>query len=190
MTKTTLFIFISTLFILHACKDCTKDKELTDRENALILKEKAFSEKEMDYLNLVKLRDSIQAINDSVQTNSWPENLAGRWNSRIVCVESNCNEYVVGDQRVDVWEFDQDSTGLIARVLNNKNEIVRTYKANYTPQQINLSFQTDSIADRQVNMNILLNNLKPGRISGKRIITIDESCKADFNVELMRSNPK
>ena len=186
MNKPIFVIFTFLLFFLFSCNDCTKDEELIQRENALILKEKGFAEKELDYASLLKMRDSIQSEKDSAQITNWPDSLTGRWNSKIVCIDSDCTDYVIGDQRVDVWEFTEDSTGLIARVLNNKNEIIRTYNAQYSPDEISLAFKTDSLAEKKVSMNVHLNNLKSGRISGKRTISINDACKAQFNVELMR----
>src|SRR5690606_15124852 len=134
----TIFASFITMLLLTGCNECTKEEDLILREKALIQKENQFAEKEAEYLSLLKFKDSIQSSMDSLAYQTWPDSIAGKWNSKTLCTESNCNDYVIGDQRVDVWVFDQDSTGLHARVLNNKNEIIRTYQAKYSPQGIRL----------------------------------------------------
>lgn len=182
-------IFIGVIF-LTSCDDTKREEELIQRERAITQKENEFSEKEAEYLALIKMRDSLNSIQDSTVYLNWPDSINGLWSSKVVCIESNCNDYVIGDQRVDNWEFAQDSSGLITRVLNNKNEIIRTYNAQFSPQGILLQFKTDSLAEKQVIMNINLNNIKSDKLIGKRNISVDNNCSAVFNVELTRPNLK
>lgn len=190
MIKSTCILLILSLFVMISCNDCIKEEELIQRENTLNLKENQFAEKEAEYLALLQMRDSLNSVQDSTVYLNWPDSISGIWSSKVVCTESNCNDYVIGDQRVDNWEFVQDSTGLITRVLNNKNEIVRTYTAQFSPSGILLQFKTDSLAEKQVVMNINLDNIKSDKLSGKRNISVDNNCSAVFNVELTRPNPK
>jgi len=182
------FIIISLLFIM-SCDDTQREEKLIQREKALTIRENQFAQKEAEYLSLLQMRDSLNAVSDSIIYQNWPDSISGIWSSKVVCTDSNCNDYVIGDQRVDNWEFAQDSTGLITRVLNNKNEVVRTYNAEFSPSGIQLQFKTDSLADKKVIMNINLTNLKANKITGRRSISIDDNCTASFNVELIRPNP-
>lgn len=190
MTKYLSCLIIAGSFLMISCDDTKREEELIQREKNLSLKESQFAEKEADYLSLLQMRDSLNSVQDSTAYLSWPDSISGIWSSKVVCTESNCNDYVIGDQRVDNWEFAQDSTGLITRVLNNKNEIVRTYTAQFSPAGIQLQFKTDSLADKQVVMNINLDNIKSDKLTGKRNISVDNNCSAVFNVELTRPNPK
>lgn len=190
MSKRILLLFIFPGIFLAGCNDCTKEENLQQREIELIQKENQFAQKKAEYLSLLKFKDSIQTSIDSVAYQSWPDSLAGRWNSKTICTESDCSDYVIGDQRVDVWVFDQDSTGMHTRVLNNKNEIIRTYQAKYSPDGIRLTYQTDSTATRKVVMNVSLDQLKSDKITGKRTITIDDKCSAVFHLELNRPSQK
>lgn len=190
MTKYLSCLIIIGLFLMISCDDTKREEELIQRERNLSLKESQFAEKEAEYLALLQMRDSLNSAQDSTVYLNWPDSISGIWSSKVVCTESNCNDYVIGDQRVDNWEFAQDSTGLITRVLNNKNEIVRTYNAQFSPSGIQLQFKTDSLAEKQVVMNINLDNLKSDKLIGKRNISVDNNCSAVFNVELTRPNPK
>jgi len=171
--------------VFYGCRDKIYEQELVKREQALQLREDSFVQKESEYLSLLKMRDSILAVKDSI-IKPWPDSIAGKWNTQLICTESNCNDYVIGDQRAYTWEFNNDSLQLFARALNNKNEIVRIYNAKYSSKGINLSFKTDSTAARPVVMNVELNKFQKDKIKGIHTITIDNSCTAKFSVELTR----
>lgn len=190
MTKNLSCLIIIGFTFITSCNDTKREEELIQREKALAQKELQFEKKEAEFFSLTKMRDSLNSIKDTTIYRTWPDSVSGIWSSKVICTESNCSDYVIGDQRVDNWEFTQDSTGLITRVLNNKNEIVRTYNAKFSPKGILLQFKTDSLAERQVVMDINLDNIKSDKLIGKRKISIDNNCSAMFNVELTRPNPK
>lgn len=185
MLKNVLFIIITISFLLIACNDKKKETDLMMREKQLLEKEKLFAQKESEYQALLKMRDSIFSKKDSVKIAVWPEEVAGLWTGKVICTESNCNDYVVGDQRTDTWEFDSDSLQLSTKIINNNN-LVRTYSGKFENNEIKLNYKTDSTAKKKVEMNVLLNEISPSKIRGTRTITID-NCMAKFSVELIRS---
>lgn len=185
--NTLLIVFIIPLFLV-SCTDNQKEKNLVEREKQLLEKEKLFAQKESEYQALLKLRDSIFVKKDSAIINKmWPEEIAGSWNSKVICTESNCTDYVVGDQRTDTWEFDSDSTQMVAKIVNNNN-LVRLYSGKFENNEIKLNFQTDPSADKKVEMNVILNDISDTKIRGTRTVTIDNNCMAKFSVELTRSS--
>ncbi|MCJ8153145.1 hypothetical protein MKJ01_05145 [Chryseobacterium sp. SSA4.19] len=185
MLKNTLFIILVISFFLISCDDKKKENDLLAREKQLLEKEKLFAQKESEYQALLKMRDSIFTKKDSVQVVMWPAEVSGSWTGKVICTESNCSDYVVGDQRTDTWEFDSDSTHLVTKIINNNN-LVRVYSGKYDKNEVKLNFKTDSASKKQVEMNILLNDIAPGKIRGTRSITVDNSCTAKFSVELVR----
>jgi len=186
MTKKYLFIFFTFLFILQSCDSKEKQQQLTERETKLLEKEKLFAQKESEYQSLLKMRDSIFKKKDSVQIMLWPSEISGEWSGKVICTESNCTDYAVGDQRVDNWEFDSDSIQLSTKIINNNN-LIRTYSGKFENNEVKLSYKTDSTAKKSVEMNILLNEITPGKIRGIRTVTVDNSCMARFSVELTRT---
>lgn len=180
-------LLFSFLFLLLNCDNKDKANDLALREKQLLEKEKSFAQKESDYQSLLKLRDSIfnKKDTDSVKIVIWPTGISGEWTGKVVCTESNCSDYVVGDQRTDTWEFDSDSTQLVAKIINNNN-LVRLYSGKFNNNEIKLNFKTDSTAKKQVDMNVLLNDISPNKIKGIRTIAVD-NCMAKFSVELIRS---
>jgi hypothetical protein len=183
--KYSLFLAILCAF-LSACRDNQKEQELVIREQQLLDKEKQFAMKEADYQSLVKMRDSLLAVVDTSGTiQSWPAEIAGLWNGKSVCRESNCNEYVIGDQRSNFWEFVSDSTGLYTRILNN-NQVVRVYHAQFDSTHIQLYFQSDSSSAKNLDLRVELDRGNPSLIKGMQTIGIDKSCSAKFSIELTR----
>lgn len=182
------FILLFTFMLCLSCEDKDKAKELTEREQQLLDKEKSFALKESEYQSLLKMRDSIFAkpVTDSMQIiTKWPDEVIGSWIGKVVCTESNCSDYVVGDQRTDVWEFDSDSTQLFTKIINNNN-LVRLYNGKLENNEVRLNFKTDSTAKKKVDMNVLLNDISVNKMRGTRTITVD-NCIAKFSVELVRT---
>ncbi len=173
--------------ILISCES-RKEQDLLKREKALILREEEFEKKETDYKALLAMRDSISALKDTVNNDTeliteWPETLKGFWNSKMLCRESNCSQYVIGDQRNETWEFVSDSTGIFTNVLNNK-KLVRVFKAKYLKDRILLEFSSDSVSKNRVKMNVVLDDIKENIIKGTQTITGQDNCSARFSVEL------
>lgn len=182
---------ISLILLFLSCNDCQKENQaMLAKEQELITRENIWSQKQSEYESLLKFKDSIQSLTDSLTVLKWPDSLAGKWNTKIICTDSNCNDYVIGDQKVNVWILTNDSIGLQANELNGSDELIRTYTVNYTKNMINLLYQTDSLAKKQVQIRINLDNLKANKITGKRILTVDNYCTAVYNVELTRPNAK
>ena len=157
------------------------------REKELLNKEKSFAQKEAEYQSLLKMRDSIfnHQNSDSIRIIKWSNEISGAWTGKVICTESNCSDYVVGDQRTDTWEFDSDSIQLFTKIINNNN-LVRLYSGKFENNEIKLNFKTDSTAKKQVDMNVLLNDISPNKIRGIRTVAVD-NCVAKFSVELIRS---
>lgn len=188
MTKHLIILLVSSGLLLSGCHDKEREQQLEQREQALLEKEKQFALKETDYQALVRMRDSLTATHDTmVIVAAWPETIAGAWTSKVICTESSCPDYVVGDQRSDLWEFSSDSTQIVTKVINN-NKLVRVYAATYADNQISLSFRTDSATSKQVEMNVVLNEITPTKMKGTRALSIDNKCSAKFSVELSRTN--
>jgi len=186
MSKQYPFIILLLFIVLQSCNDKDKIKELTERENKLLGKEKLFAEKESEYQALLKMRDSIFAEKDSVKILIWPAEISGAWSGKVICTESNCSDYAIGDQRIDNWEFDSDSTQLVAKIINNNN-LIRIYSGEFDHNEIKLNYKTDSSAKKKVEMSILLNDISDTKMKGTRTVTVDNKCMAKFSVELTRS---
>lgn len=183
-------IYIALLFFcifLTSCRSDKKEEQLAHREQVVAEREKEFAIKEADYNSLLRMRDSLLTKKDTVIIQQWPEALAGIWNSRSVCRESNCGDYVIGDQRTNVWEFISDSTGLLTRVTDKNNNLIRMYNGQYDSTGINLQFVSDSSSGKKINLNVDLGIVSPELLKGMQTIRADKSCTAKFSVELTRS---
>jgi len=184
------------LVLICVCISCDGKKklELENREKAIILREEEFEKKEADYKALLLMRDSISALKDTISNTTevikeWPASLHGLWNSKMLCRESNCSQYVIGDQRNESWEFISDSTGIYTNVINNK-KLVRVFKAKYIADKIMLEFSSDTISKNKLKINVVLDDIKDNVIKGSQTITGQDNCTARFSVELTLASKK
>lgn len=183
MKKIPLLLFLTCLFI--SCEN-KKELELQNREKALNLREQKITELESEYKSLLFFRDSIQTLKDTLKSDSikeWPKTIQGTWNSKMLCKESNCSKYVIGDQRNETWQFVSDSTGIYTNVLNNK-KLTRVFQAKYMEDKILLEFRSDSVSKNSVKMNVVLDDIKDNVIKGIQTIIGQDDCTAKFSVEL------
>nr|WP_294779911.1 hypothetical protein [uncultured Flavobacterium sp.] len=182
-----LVLILLTFFI-----SCTnkKEQELTERENTLLEKEKKFADKEAEYELLLKMKDSMQLalqVKDTIPVvQVWPDSLKTKWNSKMICRESNCSNYVIGDQRTEVWDFVSDSTGMYTNVLSN-NQIKRVFRGQYFSSKIILDSAKESSAKNNIRINVVLDDIKKNVIKGTQTITGQDNCTAKFSVELTPS---
>lgn len=191
------FPFIYLFFIaltLIGCKDKEFEQRLVEKEKDLNLREAAVLQNENELASLRQFKDSLEQLNQPTDSiiafTEWPDSLQGNWSSKVICTKSDCADYVVGDQRIDQWKFTQDSTRISVEVFNQKNDVVRTYQAEFDEKEIKLSFKTDASSTKNVEMEILLNSFKKDRMSGTRTVKINQNCEAKFSVELTKIIPK
>jgi hypothetical protein len=183
-----LTVFFLLAFFFSACQDHKREEQLTRWEQSLKERERQLSLKEADYQSLLQMRDSLVARKDSAVAQIWPAYVNAQWKSTVICEESNCGNYVIGDQRSETWEFQADSAGMFARVLNNK-KLVRVYAGRFEHNEIYLHFQTDSAVKKRVTMDVVFDQISQGTIKGTQTITGENNCTAKFSVELARTTP-
>jgi len=190
LLRNCLLCSLLSCMLLAACQNDNRERYLTQREQAIGKRESDFALKEADYKSLVQMRDSLRTKKDTVIIQSWPETIAGVWNSKSVCRESNCSEYVIGDQRTNFWEFISDSTGLFTRVMDANNKLLRIYTAQLDSSGIKLHFLSDSSATKKMDINFDLSQVSPQLIKGTQAVTINQACNAKFTVELTRATTR
>ncbi|KAF2515705.1 hypothetical protein [Flavobacterium foetidum] len=185
-------ILLLTILLIASCTG-RKEKDLEAREQQLLSREKEFSAKEEDYKNLLKFRDSV-LLEDSIKSDTaysrvWPDSLKGSWNGRLICRESSCSTYVIGDQRTEKWIFENDSLGPLVKILDN-NKLKRILRAEYISDKAELSFTPDSMASGNVKINAVLDNFSSKVIKGTQTLTGRDGCLVKFSIELSSASKK
>jgi len=185
-------LFLIIVLIFCSCSN-KKEQELTLRENALLEREKQFEDKEAEYDKLLKMKDSLLSISTVKDTlpkiQEWPDSLKIKWNSKMICRESNCSNYVIGDQRNEIWEFISDSTGMYTNVVSN-NQIKRVFTGQYLENKIVLDSAKETSSKNKIKVSVVLDDIKKNIIKGTQTITGQDNCTAKFSVELTPSNKK
>lgn len=187
MKNITLILILALLIV--SC-DNKKEAQLNTREHELNLREQQLKAIEEEYEALRKMRDSLILAKglaaDTLQVVKWPDSLQQVWNSKMICRESNCNNYVIGDQRNEVWKFLSDSSGLYMNVVNN-DKLVRVFRASYSENKIVLDYTADSTSTTKQKISVLLDDIQKKVIKGTQTITGFNDCTAKFSVELTPS---
>lgn len=185
MIRQVIILFLLPVLLLVGCTNGEREARLDQREQALLVKEQEFAKKETEYQSLLKFRDSLAAIRDSSVLRVWPDSIAGKWNAKLVCTESNCNNYVIGDQRSEQWEFTNDSTNLLVKVTNN-NQLVRLYTGTFEKNKVHLNFRPDTLAERKTGISVAIDAISKGKMKGVRTNIGANECVALFSVDLNR----
>ncbi len=181
------FAVVTCILLLSSCNENLKRKELEiqKREQAVLEKEKSIALIESEYLKLQKMRDSIVSIQDSITVHTLPVDIQGKWNGKLVCIESNCTDYVVGDVRMDEWEITEDRGQIIAK-NSNKVGVIRVYRGKYEGNSIQLFSESEPTAPKSRSFKIEFTTIAEKKLSGSREIRVDNACLSKFTIELSR----
>lgn len=172
------------IFILCSCTN--KNDDLRKRELHLLQREADFRAKEHEYHQLISFRDSVlssDTVSSEADFRVWPDSLAQIWTSKMVCRESSCKNYVIGDQRTEKWVFSKDSIGLIVNVIENE-KMKRRLRAEILDSTIHLKADSDSTVAGKTVISATLDNVRRKVVKGTQLITGRDGCVAKFSVEL------
>ncbi len=178
---------LTLILLLMACNpDLSKQQlELEKRELALQEKENAFALKQADYQLLLKMKDSIVTSRDSIVVHPKLEQIEGKWKGKIVCIESSCPEYVVGDTRIDDWQLSMEH-GIVTAKNMNKSGYLRVYKGAIDGNQLKLEYTSAEEASKKLSIQIVFSTISATRLSGTRTVRIDGNCQSNYTIELSR----
>src|SRR5690606_2926560 len=185
------YLIYLVIVLLVSCGQVSGKQTLADREKALEKREQNMALMEKEYRTLLKMRDSLRASEsaalerDTTSTHEpWPDSVLGEWNSRMVCRASRCANYVVGDQRHEVWRFYSDSIGSYVQVVNN-DEHIRIFKGQQKGNEITLNILTyTNMTKSMLTRRIQLDNISPRVMKGTLVLTGKNNCETVFSVEL------
>ena len=160
--------------------------ELDNREQGLILREKAVQFKEDSLQLLLTRKDSSIIIVDSISL--LPPALHGEWITRSVCTETNCSGSAVGDTRTDTWLLGSRDSSIYINSVNS-NQITRVYTGKFYRSNL-IKASTVSTAnpqeERTAIFNVTLNEVSATRIKGTREIIQPDGCKIVYSVEMTK----
>lgn len=182
------FLFLCTFFLLlTSCQeDLSKERaQLEQKEQELKEREKAIQLVEAEYTQLREMRDSLAQKQDTVLLDQRLSQIYGKWKGKIVCTESSCPDYVLGDVRIDEWVISSKGTMVTAQNIN-KSGTSRIYSGSFEGEDLVLTFQSPPNQEKRLNITLRFNSLSPTKLSGTRIVNVNEQCQSKFSIELTR----
>ena len=186
--KKILYLTLFSLLIISC--DSKGRADLQNREEQLVKKEHEFAQKESEYDALLAMRDSLQAaeskqLKPDTIVQRWPDSIAGQWSSRLVCRSSNCNNYVIGDQRNEQWQFVADASGIYVKTYT-KNKTMRLFKGSLSDNRISLVQVQDSMDESRARVQMNLDLIGSKIMRGTQTVGTNGDCEANFSIELTR----
>lgn len=187
MTRTVLLLSFSLLLLLFSCeKDLSKQmSELQEREKALLEKEKSLQLIEAEYAELKQLRDSLSQVSDTLLIDPRAQEITGKWKGKMVCTESNCLDYAVGDTRVDEWILSSEGNQITAQNVN-KSGTIRVYTGSFEGPVLKLLYKSPETQKRPLEIALHFTNIGSQKISGTRNLTLVGNCQSNYTIELTR----
>ena len=175
------------LFPQFGCGFEKRKQQLDDREQALIAREQMvmIKEKQLKLLedSLKKNFEKVDSANLSRIEQSFPlpDSLAGNWNVSMVCTQTNCTGFAVGDIRKETWQIASVNNAVTIRALQGE-KLIRVYTGKFTGTQLKLA--TPETVQATTLMNVELNIDNSTKMSGQRIITQPDGCSTVFKADL------
>lgn len=184
------YTLLVSVLLFPSCDQGKRERQIAEREKAVERREQRIALLEDDYRALLKMKDSLETSvlerTDSTSTFNdidWPDRVQGDWNSRMVCRSSRCANYVIGDQRNELWRFYADATGSYVQVVNN-NAPTRVFSGEYAGKKIILEGLRDSTVKSNITMRVELDDIGATVMRGVQVVTGQDNCEAVFSVEL------
>lgn len=187
MNFRTVLVGVFLLLTAYGCGFEERRKELDAREQSLVNREQAVMLKEKQ---LQLLEDSLQktsvkndSLNLQIQGLPFPDSLVGNWNVNMVCTQTNCSGFAVGDIRKEQWQLAKNETGVSVKAMQG-NKLIRVYTGIFTGENLHLSTPASDSIRSTAEMTVALKIDNINKMSGQRSITQADGCGATFKVDM------
>lgn len=183
------------LFCFYSCGFEERRKQLDEREQALnlreqavMLKEKEVKIKEDSLLKFAAKMDSAGHL-PVIAGIPLPDSLAGNWNVAMICTQTNCSGFAVGDIRKETWLIAGNGTAVTVRAMQG-DKLIRVYTGIFTGNDLKLATPESESAQPSASMKVALKVDQRNKMSGQRLITQADGCETTFKIDLDQSrNP-
>ncbi len=156
-----------------------KEAQLNQMQQVLLLQEQELRQKEQLLQEREHRLDSTRREIDSVVIHG--PSVAGNWQIKMQCVETNCPGSAIGDVKTEQWEFSTEGNNIIVKVFTGK-KLIRIYNGNYTQSGMRL---IDKNTVNNTAMEVTLRMLNEKKMDGIREI-IPPNCKTIYSITAER----
>lgn len=184
-TLLTLILFCSCGFEERRKQLDERERVLNTREQAVMLKEKEIRLMEDSLKRYAAKMDSAnRAVTEPVIP--LPDSLAGNWNVTMICTQTNCTGFAVGDIRKETWQVSGNGSTVGVRAMQG-NKLIRVYTGSYTGSGLKLSTPETEGPQPSATMQVTLKTDNINKWSGQRLITQPDGCETFFKIDMDRS---
>ncbi|MBZ4192314.1 hypothetical protein [Niabella beijingensis] len=180
------------VFMLCSCGFEERRKQLDERERAINAREQAVMLKEKE-IRLAE--DSLKRYAEKMDSASrilaeqvlpLPDSLAGSWNVTMVCSQTNCSGFAVGDIRKENWLLSGNGSTVGVRAMQG-DKLIRVYTGSFTGTGLKLSTPETEASQPSATMQVTLKIDNVNKMSGQRLIIQADGCETTFKVDMDRS---
>lgn len=177
-------LLLLTLFML-SCGQEEKDlKNKSDQldilKDSLLAKQKELNLKELELEKREQVLDSSSVMDTASVFN---QDLQGKWQVRMTCVETTCEGSAIGDVRNEQWNLSFKNDVVIIQALTN-GKVSRLYTGLYNGRELQL---VSNSTDVETTIKVTLNPKSPNKMMGKREIRQGGKCVIIYSLDLDRT---
>ena len=209
-------LFFAVVTFLFNCTSSSndKEKELLERENAVLKKELELKSKEENtnkistsetvdakYKQGVKFKSpnsskgselsksGLQGVKIGVRVTDF----IGKWRTEMKCIKSDCRNVRVGEVKIETWLISLDKKGLNVKVIDH-TDTNNKYKGKYLNDTLFLEANVaNGILDEITNIkaNLVIVKDDPRNITvltGERKVRSPEGCMITYEIITSRNN--
>ncbi|HLU18141.1 MAG TPA: hypothetical protein VKZ76_08840 [Edaphocola sp.] len=163
-----------------------RESALVQREQELLLREKMLIQLEDSVRQSIARKDSTEFMLQQLGI-ALPDSLAGVWTVNMMCTQTNCTGFAVGDIRKETWVFEQEDSASTVYVKAMQGEtLIRIYSGIFDGADFVLSTPIGNEA-QSGKMNVKLNLNTASKLTGQRVIYQPDGCTTTFKVDAERN---
>ncbi|MGJ7029812.1 hypothetical protein [Niabella hirudinis] len=162
----------------------SREQALNAREQAVMLKEKKIVLMEDSLKRYAAKMDSASRVPDEPRI-PLPDSLAGSWNVTMICTQTSCTGFAVGDIRKENWQVMGNGATVTVRALQG-NKLIRVYTGSFTGTGLNLSTPETESVSPSATMQVILKTDNINKWSGQRRIVLSDGCETIFKIDMDR----
>jgi len=173
------------LLLMFGCTNESKSPKnplkdsLNKKEQELLIREQQLDTKEKELLNREQRLDSLKNRMDTVGL--YKPAIIGEWKVSMICKETTCDGYAVGDTKTESWKIAYINNKVIVSAYANKT-LVRIYQGLFKTNGLELSAVPAPDAQTEISVLLTLNSGSESLIEGTRTIYKKDNCKVEFAV--------
>jgi hypothetical protein len=154
-----------------------RSAQLDSLQDSLTAKQHELHLKEVELMKREQVLDSSSVMDTASVFN---QDLAGKWQVRMTCVETTCEGSAIGDVRNEQWNISFKNDVVIIQAVSN-GKVHRLYTGLYNGRELQLVSNSSEV---ETTIKVTLNPKTANKMAGKREIRQAGNCVIIYSLDL------